>query len=162
MVQGYYLRRTDVFLGKELHHGESGTNTFLRLAKKKAGMWKRPIHEVWDVKGPTEQLHTPIHHIAAQSLTEFVSKLNAYTTQNAVHLKKQGIKSSFWAVLAYPAGKFLQNYIVKRGFLDGTHGFVHAMFMSFHSFLTRAKLYLLWHKKDSHVIASNAKQSNFQ
>ncbi|MCR4264389.1 MAG: hypothetical protein NUV98_06765 [Candidatus Roizmanbacteria bacterium] len=147
MADAYYLKRRDVFLGKELKHGESGTNTFIRLAKRNAGEWKRPVHEIWDVAGETGELKTPIDHQAADSLTEFVSKLNDYTTRNAKYLKKQGVKASAWDILAYPIGKFIQNYILKRGFLDGQHGFVHAVLMSFHSFSTRSKLYLLWRKK---------------
>jgi len=147
MPDAYYIKRRDMFLGKELKHGESGSNTFIRLAKRNAGTWKRPVHEVWDVSGEVGELKTPIDHHAASSLTEFVSKLNAYTTRNAEYLKKQGVRSSGWDVLVFSFGKFLRNYIVKRGFLDGQHGFVHAVLMSFHSFLTRAKLYLLWHKK---------------
>ena len=147
MADAYYLKRRDLFLGKELKHGESGSSKFIRLAKRNAGTWKRPVHEVWDVTGEIGELKTPIDHDSARSLTEFVSKLNAYTTRNVEYLRKQGVKSSAWDILAFPTGKFLQNYLLKRGFLDGSHGFVHAVLMSFHSFLTRGKLYLLWNKK---------------
>jgi hypothetical protein len=40
--------------------------------------------------------------------------------------------------------KFIKNYILLRGYKDNTAGLVHAMMMSLHSFLVRAKLYLLW------------------
>ncbi|MBI4136753.1 hypothetical protein HY469_01705 [Candidatus Roizmanbacteria bacterium] len=148
MADAYYLKRRDLFLGKELMYGESGSNRFIRLAKRDTGTWKRPVHEVWDVKGTIGELNTPIDHIAAESLTEFVSKLNDYTTRNAEYLKKKGVSANAWDVLAFPLSKFLQNYVLKRGFLDGQHGFVHAVLMSFHSFLTRGKLYLLWHKNE--------------
>jgi hypothetical protein len=146
MVDGYFLKRRDMFLGKKLLHGETNANRFIRLAKRDAGIWKRPVHEVWELKGKTETLSTPLDHNSAETISDFVKRLDYYTTKNADYLYNQGVKSSFLSILSYPAGKFLANYVLKRGFLDGTHGFVHAMFMSFHSFLTRAKLYLLWHR----------------
>lgn len=146
MTTGYRLKRQDIFLGKELKYGESGENTFVRLAEKDAGRWERPVHETWNVPGEVKQLTTPLIHESAQSVSQFVDKLNYYTTLNAQHLFEQKAQVNGWNIVAYPIGKFFQSYIVKRGFLDGTHGFVHAMFMSFHSFLTRGKLWLLYHK----------------
>ena len=51
------------------------------------------------------------------------------------------------SILLFPAGKFIQNYFFKRGFLDGTAGFIHAALMSLHSFLVRGKLWTKYHKE---------------
>ena len=146
MKNAYRLKRTDIFLDKKLRFGESGTNLFVRLAKKDSGTWSRPIHETWEVSGSIGTLSSPIKHYAANSIGQFVSKLDYYTTINAQHLYDQGVHASYFHIICYPPGKFLVNYMIKGGILDGTHGFVHAVFMSFHSFLTRAKLCLLWEK----------------
>ena len=61
----------------------------------------------------------------------------------------QGVRSSWWKVIAYPKGKFIRNYLIKQGFRDGMPGLLLAIMMSFHSFLTRAKLYLLQMDKGS-------------
>ena len=55
-------------------------------------------------------------------------------------------------IIAYPAAKFFIDYFWFLGFLDGTAGAVVALMMSFHSFLTRAKLWLLWHKHEAKCI----------
>ncbi|MFN4212849.1 MAG: hypothetical protein ACK4FL_02720, partial [Microgenomates group bacterium] len=44
-------------------------------------------------------------------------------------------------IIFYPLGKFILNYFIYLGFLDGPAGFAYAFLMSFHSFLVRAKLY---------------------
>jgi len=43
--------------------------------------------------------------------------------------------------------KFIQNYFLRLGFLDGTAGLISAVMMSFHSFLARGKMWELGKKK---------------
>jgi len=146
---GFYLKRQDFWAGKWLKHGETGNIKLLRLGKKSAGKWERPVHEVWKIKGKIGTLKNPLIHYPHQTLTEFIRDINFYTDLNAKFFYQRGIKTSLWQILAYPLGKFFINYFWKRGFLDGLPGLVFALFMSFHSFLTRAKLWSLWQKSTS-------------
>jgi len=142
-IQGYYVKRKDIFLGKELQHGETAHVTLLRLARKEAGTWVRPVHEYWDVKGKTEMLDHPVLHHSHTSIRQFVADINRYSTINAQYFYKQGITANAFTIIFYPLAKFIQNYFFRFGFLDGTAGAVMAIMMSFHSFLTRGKLYIL-------------------
>jgi glycosyltransferase involved in cell wall biosynthesis len=144
-INGFYIKRTDVFLGRGLRYGETANVRLLRLARKDAGKWIRPIHEFWDVKGRMETLTNPLVHTAHQNVAQFIADINRYTSINAQYLYKNGERSDVFAIIAYPTGKFIQNYFVRLGFLDGTAGFIMAVMMSFHSFLTRAKLYVFNH-----------------
>jgi len=149
-IAGYYLKRRDFVFGRELTHGETANVKLLRLAKKNAGVWRRPVHEVWLVQGNTGTLTAPILHYPHPNVAQFLSKINTYSSLNAQYLYASGIKPSLWQIIAYPKAKFLVNYVWRLGFLDGTPGVIVALMMSFHSFLTRAKLYFLWtnqHKK---------------
>ncbi len=142
---GYYLKREDVFLGKKLKHGETGKLYLLRLAKKEKGLWQRPVHEIWQIKGKIGVLKNPLIHYPHNRLEEFLQKINFYSTLNAYYLfsLKQGV--CLFGLIGYPTAKFLFNFFYKKGFLDGLPGFIHAVLMSLHSFLTRAKLYLLYY-----------------
>lgn len=133
--------------GKELRYGEMGNIKLLRLAKKNAGEWKGKVHEKWFVEGKIAQLQNPLTHFPHQSMTEFLQEINFYTGLRAKELYERGIKVPWWSIIVYPKGKFLINYFIKRGFLDGLEGFIFAIMMSFHSFLVRGKLWLLWQKK---------------
>lgn len=147
MSVGYFIKRIDTMWGKKLLHGETGSAKFLRLGKKNAGRWEGAVHERWIINGKTETLNHPLMHYPHQTLTEFLTEINTYTTIRAQELYKKGKKSSWWSIIFYTKAKFFINYIVKLGLLDGVPGFVVAMLMSFHSFLVRGKLWLLWHKK---------------
>ncbi|MFZ2199315.1 MAG: glycosyltransferase family 2 protein [Microgenomates group bacterium] len=143
----YYIPRLDTFLGRELRHGETGHAKFVRLARKEYGKWERPVHEVWIGKGKVGILTSPLLHESHKTISSFLDKINTYSTLDAEYRFKHGIKSSLWKIWVYPLAKFKYNYFLRLGFLDGTPGAIIAIMMSFHSYLTWTKLYLLWHKK---------------
>ena len=144
MLNGFFLRRKDYFLGKGLTHGEMGNIKLLRLAKKDAGKWRQPVHEEWKIAGKMKTLGTPLLHYPHQNVAQFLEEINRYSSVYAQYLHSQGIKEPAWQIIGKPAFKFLLNYIWRLGFLDGTAGLVVALMMSFHSFLVRSKLWKLW------------------
>jgi glycosyltransferase involved in cell wall biosynthesis len=141
-THGYFLKRNDYFLGKKLKFGETAHNKFLRLAIKKKSKWERKVHELWKVKGTVKELKNPIIHNPDQDLKSFIDKINYYSDIVAQYRIEQGIEINFWQILFYPIAKFIKNYVIYLGFLDGTHGFVLAVLMSFHSYLDKSKQWL--------------------
>lgn len=146
-LHGYFVKRRDVMWGKELNYGESGNIKLLRLARKNSGVWEGKVHEVWKVKGKTGELRNPLMHYPHQSITEFMREINFYTDIRAQELFQKRTRVYWWSIIMYPLGKFLLNYFVRRGLLDGIQGFVFAVLMSFHSFLVRGKLWRLLDKE---------------
>lgn len=142
-ISGYYISRQDYFGGRGLKHGETSRVMLLRLAKKHAGVWIEPVHEIWQVRGETGKLVHPIHHLPHSDVAQFLTKINWYSSIRAKFLYAQGKRSSLRQIIMYPTVKFFVNYIGKLGFLDGMEGMIMATMMSFHSFLVRAKLWTL-------------------
>lgn len=149
----YSFNRRDTFLGRELKHSENGCNCFIRLAKKDWGKWIRPVHEVWVPRSQEEQgrkigkVKHPILHYPHESLSSFLKKINRYTTLEAEYRHYIKQKSSLFHIIFFPPIKFFHNYLFKLGFLDGVPGTIMGIMMSWHSFLTWTKLFLLWQKK---------------
>lgn len=140
---GFFLRRVDKMWGRAILHGESGSVSLLRLARRDLGKWKGRIHEKWIINGKTEELLSPLIHYPHQSIREFLGEIDEYTTIRAEELYEKKEKVTFFEIIAYPTGKFLQNYFLKKGYQDAVPGFLYAIMMSLHSFLVRAKLYQL-------------------
>jgi glycosyltransferase involved in cell wall biosynthesis len=140
-TRGYYMKRMDTVWGKSLKHGEVGAVSLLRLGRKDAGIWKGKVHEVWKVKGNTESLKHPLYHYPHQSIQDFLREVNYYSTLRAEELSRKKKRVRAISVIAYPLGKFLFNYFIRLGILDGVPGFVIASMMSFHSFLVRGKVW---------------------
>lgn len=139
---GFYLKRRDFMWGKELKYGETGGIKLLRLAKKDAGKWRRAVHEIWDVKGLVGKLKSPLLHYSHPTLREFIAEVDWMSTIHARENKKEGKKSNLFKIIFYPKFKFLNNWILKFGFLDGVPGLLVALIMSFHSYLSWSKLFL--------------------
>lgn len=139
----YMIPRLDTFMGKRLSHGEPGSTKLLRLAKKSYGKWERPVHEVWRGAGRVRELKNPILHTPHESIGTFLKKINTYSEIEAKYRRSKGQKSSLLHIIFFPPLKFVYNYIFKLGFLDGVPGTIMAIMMSFHSYLTWTKLYLL-------------------
>ncbi len=144
---GYYIRRVDYLFGKELKHGEYsrsgwfGNTTLIRLGRKGTGIWKRKVHEYWDIRGEVGYLKNPLLHYPHPTLKDYINNINYFSTLHAKSLHEEGKKSTIIKIIIWPVGKFIYNYIFRLGFLDGMVGFVSALVMSFHSYLSWSKLY---------------------
>ncbi|MBI3289958.1 glycosyltransferase family 2 protein [Candidatus Microgenomates bacterium] len=146
-LSGFFLKRHDNMWEKELKYGDLRNFKELRLAKKTAGKWSRKVHEVWGVKGKIGEMDNPLIHYAHPNLWVFTSKINFYSTLHAEQKFEDGEKLSLLKIILWPKLKFLKDYFLKLGFLDGTEGLVLAVMMSFHSFLAWSKLWLTQNKK---------------
>jgi glycosyltransferase involved in cell wall biosynthesis len=140
---GYFIPRKDFMWGSQLHHGDTGKIRLLRLARRDAGKWQGKVHETWQVEHSTGSLKNPLLHYPHPTLKEFLTSINHYSSLRAREIYNAGDSINPAGIFLYPAGKFLYLWLVRLGFLDGTAGFVHAMLMSFYSFLVRGKVYLL-------------------
>ena len=153
-VPAFYLKRRDYFWDKELNWGETRKvkeNGLIRLVKKDSGSWEGKVHEEFKLKTPAlptgklisnvKTLKNYLDHYPHQTLKEFLEEINFYSSLRAKELNSHGKKTNIFEIVFYPLGKFLLNYFLKLGFLDGAAGFTYAFLMSFHSFLVRVKLY---------------------
>ncbi|RJQ25584.1 glycosyltransferase family 2 protein [Candidatus Parcubacteria bacterium] len=144
-IDGYFIKRSDFLWGKKLRYGETGNIKLLRLGKRGSGIWKGKVHETWNIKGKTSELENDLTHLPHQTIKEFLSEINYYSDLRAKELFDKGVESNLLSIIIYTKGKFMVNYFLKLGFLDGIPGFVFAILMSFYSFMVRGKLYLLRH-----------------
>ena len=143
-ITAFRLKRRDFFWGRELKYGEIKKNRqvgLIRLIRKKSGIWLGHVHEEFRTNKTVGQLKSYLNHYPHQSVRDFLNDVNFYSSLRAKELYHQGRKTSIHEIIFYPLGKFLLTYIIKLGFLDGPAGFAYSFFMSFHSFLVRAKLF---------------------
>lgn len=145
-VDGFLIYREDILWGKRMRFGEFskkgkfGNALILRFGRK--GKWKRKIHEYWDVKGKVKKLDGTLLHFPHPSLSEFLSDIEVRGLVHSNEIKREGKKVTLSKVLFWPLGKFFYNTIFKFGILDGVEGFIVAILMSFHSFLSWSNLYI--------------------
>ena len=139
--EAFLFKRQDRILGRALKYGETASVRLLRLAKKGAGQWTCRVHEVWTIEGQKKTLNQPLLHDREISIEEFIKKINFYSTLRAKELVEQKTGASIFKIIVFPTGKFLQNYFLRLGFLDGAAGLAMALLMSIHSLTVRIKLW---------------------
>ena len=135
--QGYFLKRQDVVFNQVLKYGEVGKIKILRLAQKTSGQFQRAVHETWEVKGPIGLLKNPLYHLKNSFVSEFISRINFYGPLDAKALSAENKPFSFFKLLVFPKAKFLLNYFLRKGFLDGYPGLFLAYLMSLQSLSVR-------------------------
>lgn len=140
--QGFYIKRMDNVWGKLLLHGEAGNTQLIRLGRKGAGLWKRSVHEEWEIKGQIGKLAHYLYHYPHDNVFDFIANVNFYSSLHGRQNDKEGKKSNLVKIIVVPSAKFFYNFFWLRGILDGMHGLVHAFHMSFHSFLAWSKLWV--------------------
>lgn len=145
-VDGFYIRRVDYMWGKKLKFGETGNKKILRLGRKGAGKWVGKVHEEWNISGSINELKNEIIHFPHPTIADFLKEINYYTDLRAKELFEKKQRVGYANIIFYPIGKFLFNYFLKLGFKDGVPGLIVSILMSFHSFLVRGKLWMLWQK----------------
>lgn len=134
---GFLIKRQDLIFHQVVSHGEIGEIKILRLAKKDAGKFKRPVHEYWEVNGRVGILKNPLYHLKDGFIGSFISKMNEYCEIDSKELKNEGKRFSCPRLIINPLGKFMQNYFWKLGLLDGYVGLFSAYLMSVQSLTVR-------------------------
>ena len=145
---GYYLLRRDQIFSKTLRFGELsfcgafGSAKILRLGRKGAGIWRRRVHEYWEIMGKKGDFRSPLIHHPHPTLREFVGSINYFSSLHARAIREEGKKPTLFKIIFWPPGKFVYNMCFRLGFLDGMEGFIVALFMSFNSFLAWSKAWI--------------------
>ncbi len=134
---GYTIKRVDVVYHQPLLHGETGNINILRLAERTAGKFIRPVHEVWKIKGRVGELESPLYHQKNHLISEFIGRMSSYSPIDAKFLDFENKTFSWFRLFFNPLAKFIFNYKLRGGFLDGSVGLFSAYLMSVQSLTVR-------------------------
>tara|TARA_X000000368_G_C23009612_1_gene702869 strand:+ start:535 stop:1239 length:705 start_codon:yes stop_codon:yes gene_type:complete len=119
-ADGYLVPRLNSFFGKEIKTCGLYPDYSLRLYKKSKGMFSDvDVHESVKLDGKVTKLKNHMIHLAYDNVDEFIEKQKMYS--NLSHKNK----NIFKAIIG-PFWTFFKIYIIKRGFLDGWHGYIIA------------------------------------
>jgi glycosyltransferase involved in cell wall biosynthesis len=141
---GYRIPRVTWYLGRWIRGTDWYPDYQLRLYDRRAGEWNEcPVHESVALQEMPGQLRHDLQHYAYRSLSDHLATIDRYTTLSAEQWQKEGRRVSAAALLLHPAAAFLRNYLLRRGFTQGTPGLIVSALNSYYVFLKFAKLYEL-------------------
>lgn len=140
----YRMPRRNRFLGRWLKYGEGYPDFSLRLFHRAHAGWSSDeVHEAVLTTVDVGRLDGDLLHDSAEDVATYIAKQNRYTTLQANTLFAQGVRASYWRLLASPLVRFVKFYVMRLGFLDGGPGFAHVVIgcgNTFHKYLKLIEL----------------------
>jgi glycosyltransferase involved in cell wall biosynthesis len=143
-LAGYRVPRVTYHLGRWFRTTDFYPDYQTRLYDRRRARWTgRYVHESVSAEGPTGQLTHEIEHLAYRDLADHLDRINRYTTLAARQMYEAGRRSTPIHLLVHPPLAFLRNYVLRRGFLDGSAGLTLSLVNAYAVFLKFAKLWEL-------------------
>jgi len=140
---GYTTNRLTNYCGKWIKHGGWYPDKKLRLFDRRKAKWTGYlIHEKVEYAEPVQISHLrgDLLHFSFYSISEHVSQANHFTSIGAKKLFMQGEKAGCMKLFLNPCVKFLRDYFVRFGFLDGYYGYIISRISAHATFLKYIKL----------------------
>jgi glycosyltransferase involved in cell wall biosynthesis len=138
---GYYIARKNFFLGRWIRRCGWYPDFNLRLFRKSRGKFlERAVHERIAITGKLGYLEHPLEHWTYRSLSDFLTRMDRYSTLAAREMAKEGKRFRFYDALLRPPFTFVQMYILRGGFKEGYLGFILSMLYSFYTLVKYSKL----------------------
>jgi glycosyltransferase involved in cell wall biosynthesis len=146
MTAGYQMPRKVYYLNRWISHGTWYPDYKIRLFNRKHGKWGgiNP-HDKIMLTGKCVKLRGDLYHYTYDNLRSHILQINSFSSISAAELKKRGKRPSLLNIVFNPLIKFINSYIIRRGFIDGVAGFYIAVIIRFEAFLKYIKLWELYH-----------------
>jgi glycosyltransferase involved in cell wall biosynthesis len=142
--RAWRMARRNRFLGRWLGHGEGYPDWTVRLFHRAHASWSNDeVHEAVLTTAQVGRLEGDLLHDSAEDVATYMTKQNRYTSLHAEALFKQGVRASYWRLIASPLARFVKFYLLRGGFLDGGPGFAHIVIgcnNTFHKYLKLIEL----------------------
>ena len=138
---GIAIPRKNYFMGRFMH--SCYPDYILRFFRKEVTHWPPVIHTSPVVEGTVERIpqtrkELAFEHLANDSVADILRKNNTYSDYEVPRRKHKNY--GIGALIGKPVFRFFKSYILKRGFLDGIPGLIHAALDSIYQFTIVSKI----------------------
>ena len=141
-INGYYILRVIYFLKRWWKRGTWYPEYRLRFFRKnKAKFGGENPHDKVILEGKSAKLGGIIEHYTYDSFSHQINTMNKFSQIGAESLHRKGKRFSFFKFFVSPLNRFVKFYFVRKGFMEGTAGFILAVNSAFYVFSKYAKLW---------------------
>jgi glycosyltransferase involved in cell wall biosynthesis len=140
---GFMVHRKNIYLGREIKRGGWYPDHEIRLYRKDKGSWEGGIHARVSVQGRIASLKNPYMHTPYADTAHQIRTIDRYSGAFARDLYSSGTRFHLFPMIARPLFRFVRDYILKRGFLDGVPGMIIMASTMYYVFMKYAKLWEL-------------------
>jgi len=140
---GYKFNRLTNYCGKWIRHGSWYPSRKLRLWDSRKGKWKgnNPHDKFIMAKGSrTKYLKGDLLHYSYYSIEAHIEQTNYFSDILADSMFQNRKRVNFLIILLHPLWRFIRDFFIKFGFLDGFTGLIITVNSSHETFLKYIKL----------------------
>lgn len=142
-IIAYKLARFSNYCGKWIKHSGWYPDEKIRLYNRDFGQWEgEKIHEYWQPKPKhkTGLLKGHLFHYTYYSLSDHVRQIEKYSEIIALRDVEKGLRTNMLVVMLAPIWKFVLNFFIRLGFLDGYEGYIICKLSAFATFAKYTKI----------------------
>lgn len=123
-ASAYLFYRIFMFEDTKINFSGWQTDKIFRLFQKDKAEYvtERLVHEKLKVKGKIGKLKHKLIHFSYTDYESYKSKMVSYGKLKAKEEFSKGLRPNFYHFYLHPAYKFLYQFIIRLGFLDGKKG----------------------------------------
>ena len=141
-ADGYAGPRRNIFWGRWVRHGGLYPDWQVRLFRRGRGRFsERAVHESVQVDGTVGRLAGHLEHRSYRDVSDFLARADRYSTLAAEDIIARGRRVHAWDFVLRPLGRFVGMYVLERGFLDGSRGFLLAALYAYYVLIRCAKVW---------------------
>lgn len=143
-ADGYEMNRLTNYCGKWIRHGGWYPDRKLRLFHRDKFEWGgEKIHEAMVMKESNariERFSGDMLHYSYYNISQHIAQANHFTNMTAELAVEKGKRSCMFKIIFSPAVKFIRDYILKLGFLDGYYGYIVCRISAQATFMKYSKI----------------------
>lgn len=141
---GYWIRRRNCFMGREIRHCGWERDKVLRFFDRTKGRYEeKHVHAEVVLQGSVGFLKSHLLHDSYRDFSAYLTKLDRYSDWGSQDAARRGKSGVIAKLLFRPPARFFRMYVLQLGFLDGVQGFMLCVLAAVSVFMKYAKLWRL-------------------
>ncbi len=141
LFDGYRIPRLSEFCGRFIRHSGWRPDHTLRLGRRHlAGFTDHFLHAHMTVDGRIGELRADLIHFSYPDIHDVLEKLDRYSTGNARDMAAAGKSAGVGKAVMHGFFAFVRTYVLRLGFLDGSHGLMLAIYNAEYTYYKYIKL----------------------
>ncbi|HEX8153553.1 MAG TPA: glycosyltransferase family 2 protein [Thermoanaerobaculia bacterium] len=138
----YSVGRLNFMMGKKVRYSGLQRDRVTRLFHRGHARYpNKRVHADLLVDGETGRLRHRMDHYYIRSFDHMIAKMTRYAVWGAAQMYIDGRSASTFDIIGHPIGKFVRDYILNLGFLDGSRGLISVGMHVYYTFWKYAKLW---------------------
>lgn len=143
--EAYKVKRNFYFMGKRLRYSGFQTDYVVRLFNKTNCKYNgKLVHEAIETTSVIKTLKHTVDHYTYKTFDDYNLKLTKYSRLKAEELYNKNVRPNLYHFLFRPCYRFMHQYIIRLGFLDGKEGFIVSYLSGFMVFKRYIQLWTMY------------------